>query len=277
MPENIFKIIGEKEKDYETLSDTEKIKKLETVLQGQRMLEMERCVYLSEITGKMRKQLHYILGYAELAMEGDCSEASLKESFDIIMTSGNKMAKYLFDLKRRMWENNFSKKGVSEKKYWNEILEKIGNTVQPMLVPKHLTLTVDFSDVVHTGIQVELFQIYLILWNLIENAVQFSKAEGEIFVRIREMEYEKKGYSLFEIRVQDTGIGISEEFMPKLFEFHEKEQREEIASIGRGIGLGVVKRAVERLEGTIRAESILGIGSTFTVLLPLRVKTEGEE
>lgn len=272
MSEKIFTIIGEEEKKYEELSDLEKLERLEEALQAQRMMEMERCVYLTEMTGKMRRELHYILGYADVAADNMNDHVNLRECLDIITTSGNEMAKYLLQFKRKMREDDFSLKGRQEKKRWDEILKNIAHAIKPVLITKHLTLTLDYSDVYHMEVVIEYYHIYLILWNLIENAAQFSNEAGEIYVRIREGECEKKDYGLFEIRVQDTGIGISEEFQEKIFDFHtQAERREKMDEIGKGIGLGVVKRTVEWLEGTIAVESILGNGSTFTVTLPLRI------
>ena len=276
MPERIFTISGEEEKKYEELSDLEKIERLEEIVQGQRMMETERCVYLSEMTGKLRTHLHYILGYADIAADETCDEANLKECLDVITTSANKMAKYLLDLKRRMQEDNFRKITRRERKSWAEILENIGHAIQPVLVPKSLTLTVDYSDVEHMEVETEFFPIYLILWNLIEHAAESSNPQGEILVRVREKECEKAGFGFFEIRVQDTGMGISAEQLPNVFEYYNRaERKEKMEQTAKGIGLAVVKRMVEQLEGTVTAESLIGRGNTFTVLLPLRVEKRG--
>lgn len=272
MPDKIFTISGREEKKYDELSDTEKIERLEEIVQGQRMMETERCVYLSEITGKLRTQLHYILGYADIAADEECDEANLKECLDVITTSANKMAKYLLDLKRRMHEDNFKKITISGMKSWAQILENIGHAIQPVLTPKNLTLTVDYSDVEHMEIETEFFPIYLILWNLIERAVESVNPQGEILVRIRERECETHGIGLFEIRVQDTGMGISEEQQPNVFDTYIKaERKEKMDAAAKEIGLAVVERLAERLGGTVTAESLIGRGSTFTVTLSLRV------
>lgn len=272
MPEKIFTIVGMEEKKYEELSDAEKIETLEAALVEQRIVEKERCVYISEITGKMRTELHYILGYAEVASDYLHDESNLTESTERITASGNRIAKYLLDLKNRMWEDNFALKGQAKRRRWDEIFNDIRHAMKPLLIPKHLTLTVDYRDVYHMEIETELFKIYQIVWSFLENAVQYAKQEGEIYVLVKERAYEKDGYVLFEIRIEDTGIGISEEFIPKLFDFHTREDRKEVLDvIGKGVGLGVAKRAVESLDGTIRVKSVLGNGSVFVVTLPLRV------
>lgn len=94
---------------------------------------------------------------------------------------------------------------------------------------------------------------------------------------IRELLYEREGYALFQTVVEDTGIGISKEYIPHLFEaFTREKSSSESGIIGTGLGLRIVKKFVDLMEGSIVVESEIGKGTRFTVTIPHRIATANE-
>ncbi|MEG1416574.1 MAG: HAMP domain-containing sensor histidine kinase, partial [Clostridium sp.] len=115
-------------------------------------------------------------------------------------------------------------------------------------------------------------KIERIMLNLLANSVKFSKEEGEIFVNIKRVE------DRVAISVRDNGIGIPEDKIPVVFERFRQVNKTLTRSFeGSGIGLSLVKSLIEMQEGEITVESVYGMGSTFTVYLPIKIISEEEE
>ena len=113
--------------------------------------------------------------------------------------------------------------------------------------------------------------------NLLSNAVKYTPEGGTIHFTIRELPYEREGYALFQTVVEDTGIGISKEYIPHLFEaFSREKSSSESGIIGTGLGLRIVKKFVDLMEGSIVVESEIGKGTRFTVTIPHRIATANE-
>lgn len=116
-------------------------------------------------------------------------------------------------------------------------------------------------------------KIKQVILNLLNNAIKYNRTNGNIFVRAHSSK------KMISVSIQDTGIGISEEDLQHLFDKFFRAQDSENRPPGTGLGLAICKRITESHGGTIEVKSTLGVGSTFTIHLPLdftRVKTAGE-
>ena len=111
--------------------------------------------------------------------------------------------------------------------------------------------------------------------NLLSNAYKYTPAGGSVTLTLRELPSDKPGFALFETVVADTGIGMSAEFLPHIFEEFSRETSVTESRIqGTGLGMPIVKKLVELMDGTITVESKLGEGTTFTVRLYHRLSDE---
>ena len=120
-----------------------------------------------------------------------------------------------------------------------------------------------------------------ILVNLIGNAIKYTPSGGRVTVDVKELECLKEGYGTYQVQISDTGIGMSESFIPTLFDSFTREASENI--MGTGLGMAIVKKLVDMMGGTIDVESVLGKGSCFTITIDHKVvdeevvKTENED
>lgn len=113
--------------------------------------------------------------------------------------------------------------------------------------------------------------------NLLSNAVKYTENGGSITCRLSDAPSEKEGWCVVELVVSDTGIGMSEEFQSKVFEAFSRERSATDSGVeGSGLGLGIVKKLVDLMGGTIKVESTLGVGSCFTVRIPCRVASSAD-
>ena len=111
-----------------------------------------------------------------------------------------------------------------------------------------------------------------IFLNLISNAVKYTASGGRVTIRITELDCDRKDYVRIRTQVIDTGIGMSEEFLPSLFEAFARERNTTAGKVaGTGLGMPIVKKYIDMMYGTIEVESKQGEGSKFTVTLEYRI------
>ena len=113
--------------------------------------------------------------------------------------------------------------------------------------------------------------------NLVSNAVKYTGACGTIHCDITQKPGKKEGWCDTVITVADNGIGMSQEFQKHIFEPFERERTSTVSKVeGSGIGMGIVKKLVGLMGGTVEVESKIGVGSTFTVTIPCRMASQEE-
>jgi len=252
------------------ITDRQKIKEIR--------LENERLIYangaksefLETMSHELRTPLNSIIGFSELMKQNTGLNEEQRHYLDNIITSGKSLLSIIdsiLDLTRIEAEKM---ELVIEKfdafQALDEIIDLIKEKAakQNVLLKKELDLQLEY-------IEADRIKFKQILFNLIDNAVKFSKKEGgAVTITTRKVD------DMAQISVSDTGIGIREKDIGKLF--HVFQQVDTGASRkygGTGLGLTITKQLVELHGGKIRAESKFGIGSTFTFVLPLHARKEG--
>lgn len=159
-----------------------------------------------------------------------------------------------------------------------ELLQNVLNVNYPGIQQKNQTVKVHIKLMEHERVIGDPVRLTRITANLISNAIKYTKSGGEITLLLREKEAMIHGYGCYELVVQDNGIGMSPEFMERLFMPFEREEDVRLSRIqGTGLGLSIVKNMVERMMGSIHCESEKGVGTTFTVTVNLRLDENSDE
>ncbi|MDO4501015.1 MAG: ATP-binding protein [Erysipelotrichaceae bacterium] len=113
--------------------------------------------------------------------------------------------------------------------------------------------------------------------NILSNAYKYTNAGGKVHMYLREIPSEKEGYAYYQTTITDTGIGMSEDFLPHLFEEFAREHNSTESKIeGTGLGMPIVKRLVDLMDGTIDVKSKKGVGTSFTVTLPHKIADKSD-
>ena len=134
----------------------------------------------------------------------------------------------------------------------------------------HYTMNVE-----HEHILTDVTKVKEIFVNILSNAIKYTPAGGSVMMSVDELPCDEPGYMIVRNRVSDTGIGMSQEYMTKIFDAFTREHNTTKSKIaGTGLGMSIVKKYVELLGGTIDVESEPGKGSTFTVTLKHRIADE---
>ena len=150
------------------------------------------------------------------------------------------------------------------------LFEIFGDEAKKKNIALHYTINVE-----HEHILTDTTKVKEIFVNILSNAIKYTQSGGSVMINVDELACDEPGYMMVSTRVSDTGIGMSPDYMTKIFEAFTREQNTTKSKIaGTGLGMSIVKNYVEMLGGTIDIESELGKGSTFTVTLKHRIADE---
>ena len=230
--------------------------------------------FLFAMSHDLRTPMNAIIGYTAL-MEKHWGEKEVTAGYlQKLKEAGN----FLMDLIGNILEvaRIESGKETLTETAWN--LCNLEDTLDLLLdrdiYKKQLTLKKNM-ELQHPKVYCDVLKVREITMNLLSNAVKYTPEGGTIHFTIRELPYEREGYALFQTVVEDTGIGISKEYIPHLFEAFTREKSSSESGI-IGTGLGIVKKFVDLMEGSIVVESEIGKGTRFTVTIPHRIATANE-
>lgn len=126
-------------------------------------------------------------------------------------------------------------------------------------------------------IYIDEIKIKEVLLNIISNAYKYTPEGGSVSVDYKGVKSDREGYVDYTIQISDTGTGMSEEYLPHLFETFTREDSAKQAGIeGTGLGMSIVKSLLEMMDGTISVQSEVGVGTTFTLNIPFRIGEKQE-
>ena len=231
--------------------------------------------FLFNMSHDIRTPMNAIIGFTDLALKHMDDRERLEEYLKNISVSG----RHLLNLINNVLEMSRIESGKLE------LEEKPGNMLETIselsmifgeeAAKKNLKLTLN-TDIRHTRVVWDATKVGEIFLNIVSNSVKYTPEGENISVNIREISCEKEGYARYEAVVDDTGIGISKEFLPHIFESFSRERNStESRVMGTGLGMGIVKRLVDMMGGDIHIESTPGEGTHVTVIMEFKI-VEGE-
>ena len=235
-----------------------------------------KSAFLFNMSHDIRTPMNAIIGYADLASRHLEDTEKLSRYIDNIQICGKKLLSLLsnvLDLARI--ENN----KVEMEYAVSDVREDFTNCVtmfQQQAESKNQTLCMT-EQILYPYVYVDEPHLSEICINIISNAVKYTNAGGTISCKVAQRPCEKEDWCDMIISITDNGIGMAEEFQKHIFEAFERERTATITQIeGSGIGMGIVKKLVDLMGGTIEVESKLGEGSTFTVTIPCKKASKEE-
>ena len=233
-----------------------------------------KSAFLFNMSHDIRTPMNAIIGYADLASRHLEDTEKLSRYIDNIQICGKKLLSLLsnvLDLARI--ENN----KVEMQYAVSDVREDFTNCVtmfQQQAESKNQTLCMT-EQILYPYVYVDEPHLSEVCINIISNAVKYTNAGGTISCKVAQRPCEKEDWCDMIISITDNGIGMTEEFQKHIFEAFERERTSTITHI-EGIGMGIVKKLVDLMGGTIEVESKLGEGSTFTVTIPCKKASKEE-
>ena len=257
--------------------DTKKLNdKLEIALKKAEDASLAKTRFLNNMSHDIRTPMNAILGYAQL-MEEELKEKDLPETSDHLeklQQSGNLLLSIINNVldmariesgKMEIDENYGRIEDIRQ-----TLFEIFGDEAKKKNIALHYTINVE-----HEHILTDTTKVKEIFVNILSNAIKYTPSGGSVMINIDELVCDEPGYMMVRTRVSDTGIGMSQDYLTKIFDAFTRERNTTKSKItGSGLGMSIVKRYVDLLGGTIDVESELGKGSTFTVTLKHRIADE---
>jgi PAS domain S-box-containing protein len=220
--------------------------------------------FLATVSHELRTPLNAILGWTELMRGGKLDSETSSRALGIIVRNANSQAQLIddiLDVSRIIAGNlRLEARPVALKPIINAAIE----TAQPAALAKEIKLEFFFDKSVGS-VSGDPNRLQQVVWNLLSNAIKFTPKGGRVVARLQQAD----GFA--EIRVSDTGSGISPAFLPSIFDrFRQADSSYTRQHGGLGLGLAIVQHLVEMHSGSVKAESPgEGLGATLTVKLPL--------
>ena len=160
----------------------------------------------------------------------------------------------------------------------SEMVENLMTIVHPQVEAKNQDLRTELVSIKHENVIGDPTRLQQVFVNIMGNAVKFTPEGGKIIMRIRELESRIHGSACYEFQFEDTGCGMSEEFLETIFEPFTRANDSRVTKVeGTGLGMSIVKSVIDLMNGSIDVESELGVGTTFTVTVHLKLRDTDEE
>ena len=270
-------VLGLRSVDAETRSELEKKSLLEDALLQANRASKAKSVFLSNMSHDIRTPMNAIVGFTALAITHIEQREQVEAYLQKIMTSGNHLLSLINDI-LDMSRIESGKMHLEEAPCsLPDILHGLRNIIQADIHAKQLEFHIDAVDVVNEDICCDKLRLNQLLLNLLSNSVKYKPAGGIVSMRIIEKPGAPAGYGSYEFYVRDTGIGMSPEFVSRIFEPFERERNSTISRIqGTGLGMAITKNIVDMMNGSISVRSEQGVGTEFMVSLTFRLN-EGEK
>ena len=258
-------------------SDTQKLNdKLEVALKKAEDASLAKTRFLNNMSHDIRTPMNVILGYAQL-MEDELNGKGMPETLEHLeklQQSGNLLLSIINNV-LDMARIESGRMELDENYGWIEniqqsLVELFEDEAKRKNITYHFRMNVE-----HGHVLTDITKVEEILVNILSNAIKYTPDGGSVIVNVDELPCDEPGYMIVRTCVRDTGIGMSKEYLTKIFEAFTREQNTTKSKIaGTGLGMSIVKKYVDLLGGTIEVESELGKGSTFTVTLKHKIADE---
>ncbi len=264
-------VIGFRNADEAVREKLENEKLLKAALESAERANNSKSMFLFNMSHDIRTPMNAILGLSNLAEKHINEPEVLRGYLKNIQLSGERLLAII----NQVLEMARIENGVYR-------LEELPENIVELFVADMVMFKGDISkknqkfitsvEVKHPYIYCDSSHLSEIMLNLVSNAIKYTGEGGTIECSIRQLPSEREGYCIIESVVKDNGVGMSEEFQQHLFEAFAREKSVTDSGIqGTGLGMGIVKKLVELMGGTIGVSSRPGVGTTFTVDIPFRL------
>ena len=220
--------------------------------------------FLNNMSHDIRTPMNVILGYNEL-MKQYLTDPILVDYQNKIEQSGKLLLSIInnvLDMARIESGKMVVEEGVEQ---IGLVVEEIENVFESSAQEKNIVFTTSV-DVDHTHVLCDGFKVREILMNLVGNAFKYTPEGGHIAIDVKELDCARSGYVRIQTQVKDTGIGMSEDYLPTLFDSFSREYNTTIGKVsGTGLGMAIVKNLVDMMDGDICVKSKIGEGTCFTL------------
>ncbi|MDE6622651.1 MAG: response regulator [Lachnospiraceae bacterium] len=276
--EQLQKDLETKAKELEmTRLLAEKSKDLEKALQQAESANNAKSKFLSTMSHDLRTPMNVILGMAYMAKKHINDETAVDRCLNTILLSSQNMLALINDV----LDMNKIESGVIEVREKSEDIVKLIRDIELLIRSRceenQLIFAVDCSRIVHRHLCMDKLRVRQIVINLLSNAVKYTPSFGRISMEVVEQAGTSESQCNVVFTIRDNGIGMSDNFLNRIFEPFEREKTDQTDRIeGTGLGMAITKNLVDLMNGQIEIDSMVNVGTKVTVTLPFAI-CDGEE
>ena len=266
------------EERLKAITDLEKSQsELKEALFAAQEANMAKTTFLSNISHDIRTPMNAIIGFTQLAKERIDDQAEVLDCLDTISSSGNHLLSLINDVLDMSHIESGKVKLQPEPCNLSEIIYDIGLMTKTNVDSREQTYETVIENLTDPYVMCDRLRLNQVLINCVGNAIKYTPEGGHIKVTISQRDTDNAKVKEFIFRIIDNGIGMSEDFLKRVFEPFERVNDATTSKIqGTGLGMAITQNLVRIMGGTITAESELGKGSTFIVTLPLSLITKDD-
>ena len=245
--------------------------KLEKMAEEARSANEAKTRFLFNMSHDIRTPMNAIIGFSNFLKQHVDDREKTLEYIDKIQTSSS----FLLSLINDVLEMARIESGKAMLKMESGCLSDLANSLNAVFELSIRTKNLKYScnlNVTHEYLICDKTKLREIILNILGNAIKYTPDGGQVTVDITEENLAREGYARYRFVVKDTGIGMSEEYLPHIFEEFTRERTSTESKVfGAGLGLPIVKALIDLMGGTVEIESKVGKGSTFIVTLSFQL------
>ncbi len=233
-----------------------------------------KTTFLFNMSHDIRTPMNAILGFAEIARSNIGDTDKLINCIEKIQVSGKSLLHLIDNVLDMSKIENGNVTLTEDVCDLEECVDMARDVLLPELDKKHITFRIDMSAVENKCVYCDKKRINHILLDLLNNAVKFNKEGGSILVTVSQRNCNIKEYASYEIHIQDTGIGMTKEFLSHIFEPFERERTSTMSRTqGVGLGMSITKNLVDLMGGTIQVFSEVDKGTEFVLQFTFKMQS----
>ena len=234
-----------------------------------------KSTFLSSMSHDIRTPMNAIIGFTTLAVANADNAEKVREYLAKILSSGNHLLSLINDVLDMSRIESGRIQLEEQETNLSDVLHDIKTIIGGQIHAKQLDLYMDTMDITDEDVYCDRTRLNQVMLNLLSNAIKFTAPGGTITVRVAQLPGAPEGKGLYEIRVKDTGIGMSSEFARRIFEPFERERTSTVSRIqGTGLGMAISKNIIDMMGGEIAVTTEQDKGTEFVVRLTLKLQSE---
>ena len=251
--------------------------KQEQLAEAAQAANKSKTSFLFNMSHDIRTPMNAIIGFANLAQNAKCSTEQMHSYLSKILVASQHLLSLINDILEmsRIESGKITLEPAPTS--WSEMLQELQTIMQEQIESKKQSFTISIAPLTHDHVMIDKLRMEQVLVNLVSNASKYTPEHGSIRVELAQYPAAKPNQALYKISVIDNGMGMSEDFVKKIFSPFERANNSTVSKIqGTGLGMSITKSIVDLANGTIDVKSKLGEGTEIIVAITLCLCTDAE-
>lgn len=251
--------------------------KQEQLAEAAQAASKSKTTFLFNMSHDIRTPMNAIIGFAKLAQNANCSTEQMHSYLGKILVASQHLLSLINDILEmsRIESGKITLEPAPTS--WNEMLQELQTIMQEQIASKKQSFTISIAPLTHDHVMIDKLRMEQVLVNLVSNASKYTPERGSIRVELAQYPAAEPNHALYKISVIDNGMGMSEDFVQKIFSPFERANNTTVSKIqGTGLGMSITKSIVDLANGTIDVKSKLDEGTEIIVTVTLDLCTDAE-